>query len=214
MKKLISLALVAAMLCCVLAGCGNKEADALVGTWKADVDVTELMAEKMGEDMMEYVVLEKLIFTQVLQLNSDGTFSMTLDKASVETALNSMLQSVKDGTVAMLEAQIAEYGMDMTVEEMLEASGTDLETVFADLEAQMNIPMLLEQTIDEVAGEGKFDAKDGKLFLSAGLDYLPDPECYEIYTLEGNVLTLVEYVGTDSNGTFDGLYPLVFNKAA
>lgn len=214
MKKLISLVLVAAMLCCVLAGCGNKEADALVGTWKADVDMTELMSEKMGADMMEYVTLSDVIFTMVLQFNSDSTFSMTLDEASVETALNGMLQSIKDGTVAMLEDQIVEYGLEMTVEEMLAASGTDLDTVFADMEAQMNIPALIEQTISEAAGEGKYDAKDGKLFLSAGLEYLPDPACYEVYTLEGNVLTLMEYVGTDSDGTFDGLYPLIFNKAA
>jgi len=214
MKKVISLVLVAAMLCCVLAGCGNKEADALVGTWKADVDMTELMAEKMGADMMEFVTLSDVIFTMVLQFNSDGTFSMTLDAASVEAALNNLLQSVKDGTVAMLEAQIAEMGLEMTVEEMLAASGTDLDTVLADMEAQMNIPALIEQTISEAASEGKYDAKDGKLFMSAGLEYLPDPACYEVYTLEGNVLTLMEYVGTDSNSAFDGLYPLVFNKAA
>ena len=150
----------------------------------------------------------------VLQFNSDGTFSMTLDEASIDAALNSVLQSVKDGTIAMLEAQIAEYGMEMSVEEMLAASGTDLDTLMAEMEAQMNLPGLAAQIISEAAGEGKYDAKDGKLFLSAGLDYLPDPECYEVYTLEGNVLTLVEYVGTDSDGSFDGLYPLNFNKVA
>lgn len=214
MKKLISLVLVAAMLCCVLAGCGSKEADALVGTWKADVDMTELMAESLGTEVMEFVTLDTVIFSMVLQFNSDGTYAMTLDTASVETALDGILQNVKDGTLAMLEKQIAEYGLEMTVEEMLAASGTDLDTMMADMEAQMNIPALIQQVISEASNEGKYDAKDGKLFMSAGLEYLPDPACYEVYTLEGNVLTLVEYVGTDDSSSFEGLYPLVFNKAA
>ena len=214
MKKLISLLLVAAMICCVMAGCGgSKEAQALVGTWKADVDTTELMTETMGADMAEFVTLEDVVFTMVFKFNSDGTYSVTLDEASVQVALEGVLQAVKDGTVAMLEAQIAEYGMDMSVEDMLAASGTDLDTVFAQMEEQMNLPALAAQTIAEASHEGKYDAKEGKLFLSAGLDYLPDPECYEVYTLEGNVLTLLEYVG-DDDGNFDGLYPLIFNKVA
>lgn len=212
MKKLISLVLVAAMLCCVLAGCGNKEVEALIGTWEAEVDMTELMASEMDAEMMEFVTLEDVVFTMVLQFNSDGTYSMTLDEESVETALNNVMQSVKDGVVAMLENQIAEMGLEMTVEEMLAASGMDLDALMAELEAEIDLSSLIEETIDEASDEGKFDAKDGKLFLSAGLDYLPDPECYEVYTLEGNVLTLIENVGDESD--IAAVYPMVFNKVA
>lgn len=213
MKRFASLILVLAMVLCLLAGCGNKEADALVGTWKADVDMTELISSQMGADVSQYITLDSVIFTMVLQFNEDGTFSSELDKASVETALNGVLQNVKDGTIAMLEAEIAGMGLEMTVEEMLAASGMDLDTLMAEMEAQMNLAGLTDQITAEAAGNGKFDAKDGKLFMSAGLEYLPDPECYEVYTLEGNVLTLLEYVGDDESG-FDGLYPLVFHKAA
>lgn len=211
MKKVISLLLVAVMLCAVLTGCGNKESQALVGTWKADMDVTELMTSQIGADMAEFVTLNDVVFTMVMTFTDDGEFEISLDEASVDIALQSVLQSVKDGTYAMLEAQIADMGLEMSVEEVLAASGTDLDTVFADLEAQMDLPGLAAQTIAEASGSGNFEAKDGKLHLSAGLSYQPDPASYEVYSLEGDVLTLYEYVG-DDDSSFDGLYPLVFHK--
>ena len=210
MKKVISLLLVAVMLCAVLTGCGNKEAEALVGTWEAEMDVTELMASQMGSDMAEYVTLSDVVFTMVMTFDEDGVFEITLDEASVNDALQIVLQSVKDGTYAMLQDQVADMGLDMSVEDVLVASGTDLETVFADLEAQLDLPGLAAQTIAEASGTGNFEVKDGKLHMSAGLSYKPDPACYEVYSLEGDVLTLHEYVGDDS--AFDGLYPLVFHK--
>lgn len=212
MKKVISLTLVLVMLCCMLTACGSKEADALVGTWKTDMDVSDIITEAMGADVAEFVTLEDVIFTMVMRFNSDGTYNVTLDEASVDTALDNILQAVKYGTYDMLEAQVAEMGLEMSVEEVLELSGMDLETMMAELEAEMNLPALAEEAISEISSEGNFEAKDGKIFLSAGLEYKPDPACYEVYTLEGDVLTLKEYVGDDTSG-FDGMYPLVFHKA-
>ena len=211
MKKVISLLLVVVMLCAVLTGCGNQEAKALVGTWKADLDMSELMSQQMGSDMAEYVTLNDVVFTMVLSFDDEGVFEVALDEASVNAALEKVLQSVKDGTYAMLQDQMDEMGLDMSVEEALEASGTDLDTVMAEVEAQMDLSAMAEQVISETNGTGNFEAEDGKLFMSAGLDYKPDPACYEVYTLEGDVLTLLEYVGDDSSA-FNGLYPLVFHK--
>lgn len=213
MKRSASMILMLAMVLCLFAGCGNQEADALVGTWAADVDMTQMVSEAMSAEMAEYVALNDVIFTMRMQFNDDGTFSVSLDKTSVETALEGVLQSVKDGVYAMLEAQIAQTGLEMTVEEMLAASGMDLDAIIADLETQMNLSGLAEQINTDASGNGQYDAKGGKLFLSAGLEYRPDPACYEVYTLDGEVLTLLEYVGDDA-GSFDGLYPLQFHKVA
>lgn len=211
MKKVVSLLLVAVMLCAVLAGCGNKEAEALVGTWNAQIDLAEVINSQMDPSMMEFVKLENVNFTMVMTFEKEGTYRVGLDEASVSTALDYVLEQVKDGTYAMLEAQMAEMGLDISVEEALELSGMDIETVFAELEAQMDLPGMAAQILSETAGEGNFEAKDGKLYLSAGLEYKPDPSSYEVYTLEGDVLTLMEYVGDDSG--FDGLYPITFHKA-
>ena len=58
--------------------------------------------------------------------------------------------------------------------------------------------------------KGKYKAENGKLYVSAGLNYDVDPTMYEIYTLEGNVFTISGCVGSEIP-EFNP-YPMVFEK--
>lgn len=215
MKKTISLLLIAVMLCGMLAGCGSKEADALVGTWKADVDMAEALGEYVGDlgELEQYFTMDDFTVSMILVFNDDATYSMTLDRNSAEIAINGLIEDMKGAVYAMLEDQIAQMGLEMTVEEMLEASGMDLDALMEQSMAELDMESLIDQMVEEASLKGNYDAKDGKLYLSAGLEYKVDTSTYENYTLDGSTLTLTSAVGvlTDS---FEGLYPVAFEKVA
>lgn len=214
MKRIIAAVLAMIMMLALVACGGGSEADSLVGTWKADMDMSSMtneMLASLGEGMEEYFEFEGFSVTMVLTFKDDGTYTSEIDKASAEAAVDSMLVTIEDGMVKMLEAQIAEYGLDMTVEELLETSGMTMEDMMAELDA--------EELVDEMVGtttEGNYQAKDGKLYLSDGTNYEVDEEMYDTYELDGDTLTLTEHFGSEDEEEMafaEEMYPITFKKA-
>lgn len=214
MKRIIA-AVLALVMMLALVGCGQTEAEKLVGTWTADVDMSSMTNEllaSMGEGAEEYFTFEGFSVTLVMTFNEDGTYSSTIDQASAEAAVDSLMVTLEDGMVKMLEDQLAAAGLAMTVDEMLAASGMTMEDVLAAVDTSS----LVTEMTEGAATEGKFEAKDGKLFLSDGLDYEVDEAVYDTYELDGNSLTLLEHVGAESDEeqlVADGMYPVTLTKA-
>ena len=109
------------------------------------------------------------------------------------------------------------------VEELEAILGVSLDEVIAEMlgmELHPFVSLLLEETIggaeayaSRFNSEGKYEAKDGKLWLSAGLEYHVDPERCDYYSIAGNILTIAE--GSPSEGEVSAMvYPLVFEKIA
>lgn len=214
MKRIFAIALALVMMLS-LAACGQTDADKLVGTWTSDLDmssVTNEMLAAMGEGAEEYFTFENFTVTLVMTFNEDGTYSTTVDEASVEAAVDSLMATVEDGMVKMLEAQIAEAGLNMTVDEMLAVSGMTME----DLMASVDTSALVTEMTEGSASEGKFKAEDGKLYMSAGLDYEVDEAVYDTYELDGTTLTLTGHVGAETDEeqlVADEMYPVTLTKA-
>lgn len=217
MKKTITTVLAVVMVFAMMTmftGCGNDNST-LIGTWKADVNLASTVNKNLGDlgEMAEYLTLENFNVTMVLTFKSDDTFHMTIDEASVETAFSGLMEDLEAGVMRMMEDELAELGLDMTVEEMLAASGMSIDSLMEEAFAALDQEELIKSVVEESTSEGKFLAKDGKLCMSAGLEYNVDPACYEVYTLQDDTLTLVENVGDDTMDLTD-MYPLVFKKAA
>lgn len=218
MKKLraiVVLVLAAALMLC-LTGCGAKSE--LAGKWKTDINfgdycsellddsVVESLEEELGADMSalriasDYFGDVKLPY--YIDLKSDGTYLMHSDQAALEADLRSATRAwCVDFWLSFLdlvEADKSEYGS--TDEEVVETLiGTSIDEYVDSIWSGV-----FEE--DMLDAEGKYKAYDGKLWLSAGLEYLPDESMYYTYTLNDKVLTLHDDLDIDEG--LEWMYPM------
>ena len=208
-KRIVSVVLLLAMLL-ALTACGGGDADKLVGTWKCEMDLAEQINDEMGldDEMAEYLNFDSFEIVVYMEFNKDGTYSMYADMDTMEESLDAAVEDFADGMAQYLEAMIYEQtGMEMSADEILAMSGVSMDDMLAEAFPEG----MAEEIAEGMTMEGNFEAKDGKLFTSAGLDYDDDPEVYETYELDGSTLTITGYVGDDADDVF-GVYPLVFKK--
>ena len=108
------------------------------------------------------------------------------------------------------------------VEELEAILGVSLDEAISEM-VGMELRDFIGQIVDEELGtaqemagkinrEGKYKAKDGKLWMSSGLEYDVDPELYDLYSISGSTLTIE--AGTVSQGEVALVYPLVLQKTA
>lgn len=212
MKRIIAAVLAAVMLL-ALAGCSSgSDSEKLVGTWKGELDggayVTEGLTSVLGEEYANYFDFSNFTLSYTLIFNEDQTYRMTLTEEDARKAAEDLIVIVEDGLVKMFEDQITMYGLDMTVDELLEMSGTTMD----DLLAEFDTSELVSQLTTETTTVGNYLAEDGKLYMSVSLDTQVSKLSYNEYTLSGNTLTLTSYVGTD-DGALDWVYPMILTKA-
>lgn len=216
-KKLISVCclLLAMGLVFGLCGCVDQEKDALRGKWRCEIDLTELINQEFAADpeTAEYLKVDAFCLTVEMEFKEDDTFAMRLDEASAETAVSDLLTSVSAGMETYLEdLYYDQTGVTMEIDDLLAAMGMTMEDLLEQMFPEETLEELKIQMFGGFNKTGKFAAEEGKLFTSAGLEYEIDPEIYETYTCEGNVLTVLSYVGPDAPDM--QVYPLVFQKVA
>lgn len=204
MKKVLSFCVAVFLMLTMLTACGSKTDNAMLGKWVCDMDFAGYFNEGMASEpeVAEYLAIDEFVIQVELHLNADGTYKMTADNDANMASYEAVKAKLVVGMEAYLTAIAAEY--EMTLEDILAASETTIEAM---VEESFSTEMYYE-IIGEMESEGKFQAADGKLFMSDGLDYDIDKNYYETYTLEGNVLTITG----DSEGVNDGMYPMVFKK--
>ena len=212
-RIVLALILVATMLF-TLAGCA-KESDQLLGSWEAKVDLAGVISDTISsvdEDMGKYIKINKLEMSVTFTFKEDGTYEVKADKDFLVKSVEAARADMKEGLEKMYQDILNERNSDMTVDEMLASQGLTLD----DLCDQMLGDEFVNTMIKSMDIKGKFKAKDGKLFMSAGLEYGIDEKAYEVYEISDKQLKLVESVGTDSDdeyGAFaDDMYPIVFTR--
>ena len=215
MKKCLSIALCLGLVFTMLfmfTGCNEQKK--FVGKWESEIDMTDFINEGMGldDEMAEYVAIEDFEIVMQLIFNSDGTYKRTVDENSLEDTLEDAKEDLKDGMMDYFKAYLKESGLNMTVDELLEASEVDLDELVEEALGKK----VMDEMVDSMTDEGNFEVKDGKLFMSDGLDYEIDEEVYETYELNGDELKLIEAVGGDDDEDLkdlaDELYPMVFER--
>ena len=194
----------------LLGGCGATDAEKLVGTWNATVDLTDLLNEEIttGDETMDaYFKISDFTLVVTLTFNADGTYTMGVDENSLNTAMELVLADIKDGMYEYFEDVLAEAGLEMTVDELLEQSDVDLDALMD--EAFSNA--MGDEVLEGLSSSGNYEARDSKLYLSDGVEYAIDEEIYDTYTLDGKVLTFLE---ASYDNTMTELYPLTFEKVS
>lgn len=210
-KRILSVILMLAILLSFTA-CGSGDKEKLVGTWKCEMDLAEQINTEMGldEESAEYLNFDSFTIVLYMQINEDDTYSLYADTDALEQTMEAAMASFAEGMTKYLEDMVlAESGIAMSADDILAASNTTMDEMLAEAFPEG----MVEELAEGMKQEGKFKAKDGKFYTSAGLEYEVDPAVYETYTLEGTTLTLLEYVGEDAGDTMN-VYPMVFNKVS
>ena len=167
------------------------------------------------------------VYTYVF--NEDGSYALTVDEAS----LHDQIEEFKTGLEAycryfyaeVLSMTLVELGMaDQVngVEELEAIMGVSLDEAINEM-VGMELRDLISQAVEEELGtaqkmagkinsEGKYKTKDGKLWMSSGLEYDVNPELYDLYSVSGGTLTIE--VGPVSQGEVALAFPVVLQKIA
>lgn len=215
MRKSAAFLLSLSLLCAILLACsgcaGNKDKEALVGTWETTLDLTSMMNDELkagmgnDEELMSYFTLSDFTVTLTITFRDDDTYTLAADEASMEKSVDSVIETLKNGFNKYLEDMLAEEYPDMTLDEFFEAAGTTMDAFYDETFGDALDKEVLMSSTDDMESNGTFKAKDGILTLTD--DEGPGLEAYE---LNGDKLTLTGEGVEDSSLT--GLYPLVFTK--
>lgn len=240
LKKVAALLLVLA-LGLTLCACGGKSD--VIGTWQGELDASEYVIagadEEMrnvasslgltselpsiGDYMGSYCVKYRFVF------NEDGTYAMNMDEGSFQETIESYKLALTDYCrdvffIALTDTlvQMGAAGEISSVEDLESLLGVSLDELINEA-LGMELSDYVSQIFDEefetlfpkelMNAEGKYKTKDGKLYLSAGLEYNVDPEMYDLYTIEGTTMTIeAGPAAVESDSVW--VYPMVLEKAA
>lgn len=239
MKRAAAL-LLALLMMLSLCACGKSE---LAGTWEGRMDLTELVLQEVDEtvgqmgislsggrelpQIKDYVDLLDIKYTIVF--NEDGTYSSQVTQEDLD-ALAETLKAGIDGYLRQLYFVLlceTLYQMGFTqeinsIEELENFLGITMDEA---LEESLGMSMddymdaLMEESFssaispEDLSGSGNYKAKDGKLYLSDGLEYQVDPAVYDLYQLEGDVMTIEAGTAALEEG-MESVYPMVLNRVA
>ena len=203
-KRVLSVLVAALLLLTMLTACGSKTDKAMLGKWVCEMDFGSYLNEGLATEpeIAQYLMVDEFVLEVELYLNEDGTYKMTADTTANKASFENVKAELADGMEDYLTAAAEEYGL--TLEDLLAASETTIDEMMDEAFGDA----MYYEIIAEMEAEGKFEAADGKLYMSDGLNYDIDKNVYETYTLNGNVLTITG----DSDGTTDGMYPMEFKK--
>lgn len=208
-RRLIATLLVLTVLCALLAGCGENTAAKLEGTWSTSIEMKEYFNEGLeGSGLEDYLAVDTFPVMVNYTFKSDGTYAVTVDTTALEDILESVKGSLREGMYRYAQDMIDEEGMDVSVEELFEFIGLDLDAMIEEISNEISV----DEMEKSMSSEGNYKVRGDKLHLSDSLEHLVDPEVYDLYELEGDVLTIRDHVGGEVSEQVDALYPIVLKK--
>lgn len=194
---------------------------ALVGTWRLELDVKDSLVEEIdaqfsGIDVSFGDYLERFDLMMALELKEDGAYTLKADAAGMEPSMQSLRDAMEPFIRNFLQIYMASILEDSGIEgdfstlAGLEAAiGTDLDTA-----VQQSLGMSISDYADTLVGEMDMESMfadaiaEGTYTVELGKLYLSDKSEPIDFTLEGDTLTLQ----VDEQDTPFGLTQLVFTR--
>ena len=142
----------------------EEEEVTIVGEWEAEVSLlkaAEAGGAEMPEEMLEYFDFESVNMVMKAEFSEDGEFEMELD---TDGLIDDVIKVMKKGMEKYLEAMIEENGMDMTVDEVIEAQGYDSLDEYIDEVAPEAFPV--DDIKDQTTFEGYYEIDDDEIALT------------------------------------------------
>lgn len=216
MKRIVSCGLsIILALTFMLSLTGCSDSNKFVGQWKAEVDITDSFSSAMSgenEDILKYIKPTTLTVGFVFVFNSDGTYRITVDEEAWKETMRTFGQSMAEGLRAYFQDLIVSSGLDMSVDELLESTGVDIDSMVDEMVSELeNSELFGEDSISE----GNFKAEKGKLYTSESLNSEIDETEYTSYTFEEDSIIFtgaVEAEFIDMEDMDIELFPMTLTK--
>ena len=211
---LLALVMVFALCACSDSGSGKDkdkgekktDAELIVGTWEATVDMGEYFDTLMDydDDMLSaYFDFTGVELVVNYEFDKDGSYKLSFSAADEEKLEMVLRKAVEKLLNDMFE------GAGYTIEEVAAANGMTVDELVDDAMEENGVSS--EAFFDDSNDSGSYKIKDGKLYLAEDGDDIDEDDYFE-YKLKGDKLTLVaEYEdGELSDESEAELYPMDF----
>lgn len=180
----------------------------LVGKWKLEYDMNDIIASTVGEDMDNFD--SEFNVTFVFEFTEDGICRLSLDEDSFVKSFDSWKDDLLDYLIDMaLEEYISDGGMTKKEFEKAFKStyGMTLKEYFSEmLDEELDVSELLDETETEM----KYYVEGDKLYL---VDDTDTEDYYENFYIEGDTLVLGGDGSLSEAEILPGLsYPLQLTK--
>ena len=213
MKKLLCMIMVLIMMAALIAGCGEQKK--LLGSWEYTLELSDLIRQKLEEVAPEAdFPVGDFAVTAQLTFEKDGTFVVQLDQNELSAAVDALMAQLEDGLMEMLQSQLEEQGLTISVDELLALSGLSQEELTEQLRQSFDADGFMEQLSDKAALKGFYQVKGDKLLFCADAETKLDA-VYTLYTVEENILTFHTHVGDNAflqENLILGAAPVEFTK--
>ena len=228
MKKLTTL-LLAFVIMLSVTGCSIFKPE-LLGSYQTEVDLRDLVIQQFDSGtgladtayslehyLTGFPVTINFVFTEA------GTYSITVDKDSIQGALDGLKAAaaamVDDYVFDGVKAQYESYGFTAETRDdvatFVNMSWSELCTLVLEVSPDKYVDVIItnsfvESLASEYHSEGQFKARKGQLHLSEHIDLLPSDEIYETYVIEGDTITFTGAVNLENNVRIP--YPYTLTK--
>lgn len=223
-KKIVALllALVVAIGLCACSSTnfdnlGNKDNDALVGTWKTEIDMTGAIGAGIGGAIDVSGIKTKVMVPMIMTFEKDAKVTLKMDMNAAKDSVSSYLKEAVEPLAAALYDQGKQSGM---TEEEFDAAfqeqyGMGVREYCEDQINKLDLDDMLNA--EDTTVEGCWELKGEKLYLADTEKELEDLDHLEYVKVKisGDKMTLDEGNG-NSFSDFEEIgitLPLEFKKA-
>ncbi len=174
-------------------GDGNKNAvsnkDLILGTWEAEVDMTEKMKEIFASDesMGEFITVSDFKMKFFFTFNDNSLMKLEVDEDTLTESFDRFFDGMKKNMHDYFETMIKESKVEMTVEELLAKSNLDLDTLVEEMSGAAMDAM----KFDEMSYDCYYEIGVNRLYSYDIAGERNDEEYIEIKFQDENTLKFV-----------------------
>lgn len=220
-KNLLALLMALVMLVsCVglLAGCGGSKDKDLVGTWVAEMDMTEGFKATFADEMVNEMASAGLgdmsaddlfdltrlnaVMEWKMVMNEDGSMTMSLDAQKMADSLQDVMNDseikIKAAIPTIMEAIFAQQGMSMSdVEALLAAQGMSMDDMVDEMGNELSAAISegmadINSSELNVEESGYYTVNGDKLYVVDNKGDKPNPDEYLQFELKGDELVVTD----------------------
>ncbi len=193
MKKFFCLALTFLLAATILWGCSKKKK--LLGTWECTLDLSPTVTQTLTDvDFGSQFTVSDFTVSAQLSFLKDGTFTLQLDPDELDASLETLCSELEADLFAMLQSQLQEQSLPLSLEELLALSGLSSDDLTHQLRQRFQDLALGQTLAAQCALEGYYHVKGQRILFAPQAEASID-EHYIPFAIEETTLTLSQQVG-------------------
>lgn len=219
MKRTVGMILLLCVLLTTFSGCDSDAKD-IIGSWTADINYAAAVnagiysADGM-EEMGDYFKFDEFYLTTTFTFLEDGTYTVELDAVSVFNAVQGIRGHMAAGMEEYIRDEIRKAGLNISASSYLGMLGLNWITLGEMLFTDYTMGKIAEEL--SKGSKGRYQVKNGRIYMTEDLEQELSEENYDTYSLEGDTLTLLECHCQQEEG-FENvtkeIYPVVLKRVA